>query len=426
MKRKKLAGGLKKIYLVSFLIILFFCKSIFSSQIYDYQTDIFIEKIISQIISVNNYNKKVNYKIINDNFPNAFVTEDNTLYLSSGLIIHSQDYVSFLAVIAHEIGHLEKFHLVKRKNEINNLEKISSIGNLATIAGSMLIQNPELVSAIIVNQTSINNLFIKFSQNQEKEADIYAVETLNKLNLPTESVRKFLHLLEDKTNFDLIDIELRKFSTHPLFKERREIITANKNNINNNFDKKIQNEFNFIKAKFMAYTNNEISNYLTGDHLIYKESIKDSLSGNLIDSLEKINSLLSKKNNDLFIIETKADILMSYGYKKEAIDFYLKVLNEYPHNNYVRLNIFLNSNTDINEKINQKNFTDNLLLMHEFPNHKGLINKFYKLSKNLGYKNWINFFEILLFDKNNLKKKLLELDSKIKDNNLKKIIKLYI
>ena len=43
---------------------------------------------------------------------------------------------------------------------------------------------------------------------------------LNKLNLPTDSIKKFLLILESKSQFNLLDDELKKFSTHPLFKER--------------------------------------------------------------------------------------------------------------------------------------------------------------------------------------------------------------
>ena len=177
-------------------LILLFSKTLFCSQIYDYQTDEFIKRINLEILSVNNYNKNINFKIINDNFPNAFVTEDNTLYLSSGLLVHSPDYVSLLAVLAHEIGHLEKYHVSKRKNEINNLAKINTFGNIISIVGSMIIQKPELINTIAINQTAINNLYISFSQNQEKEADLYAVDTLSKLNLSTNSVKKLLMILE--------------------------------------------------------------------------------------------------------------------------------------------------------------------------------------------------------------------------------------
>ena len=48
--------------------------------------------------------------IIKDNNPNAFVVPNNKLIVSSGLIEQSPDYVSLLAVLAHEVGHLQYFH----------------------------------------------------------------------------------------------------------------------------------------------------------------------------------------------------------------------------------------------------------------------------------------------------------------------------
>ena len=82
---KKLAGGLSffRIFLICFILI--FSKNIFATQIYDYQTEKFINKINTEIINVNTYNKKINFKIYKDDFPNAYVTEDNTVYISSGL-----------------------------------------------------------------------------------------------------------------------------------------------------------------------------------------------------------------------------------------------------------------------------------------------------------------------------------------------------
>lgn len=422
---KKLVGGLKN-YII-FTIIIFFYKTLLASQIYDYQTDKFIEKINSEILSVNTYSKKINFKILNDNFPNAFITANSTLYLSSGLIIHSPDYISFLGVLAHEIGHLEMYHITKRKNEIDDLKNINSLGNLVAIAGSMIIQNPELINAIIVNTTTINNLFINFSQDQEREADLYAVETLDKLKLPSDSIKEFLLILEDKTKFDIVDSELKKFSTHPLFEERYQIMDLKIKNNYNKLDQNIENEFNFIKAKFLAYTKNNNTNKLKGDQKVYYEAIKDSLSGNLFSSLVKLNSLISKNNNNFYLIETKADILMSYGYNKQALDFYTKVYKHYPDNNYVKFNIFINSKVNLtNMKLIENTFKENQNLIYIFPNNQNLINKFYHLSKILKYPDWIEFFDIIMLKKNNIKDHLIDLESETKDNNLKKIIKLYI
>lgn len=417
---------IKKFYLILIPIIIFFSKTLLSSQIYDYQTDKFIEKIKSEILSVNKYNKIINYKILNDSFPNAFVTEDNTLFLTSGLFIYSPDYVSLLAVIAHEIGHLENYHVPKRKKQINNFKTINSIGNLVAIAGSMIMQQPELINTLIVNQTMLNNSYVKFTQDQEIEADIYAVKTLNNLKLPKDSVRKFLNILENKSKSYLVDEELKKFSTHPLFEYRYEILDSSENNNSNNFNYNLQKEFNFIRAKFIAYTKNEFSVNLKGDEKIYHDSIKNSLDGKLFESLKKINLLILKYSNNNFFIETKADILLSHGYKIEAVKFYKKVLNNLPNNNYIRFNIFLNSKfITTNKRFLEKYFLENINLIYLYPNNKDLIKKYYELSKILEYLDWSIFFEIILFENINVNKNFNELKIKTKDNNLKKIIKMY-
>ena len=423
-KRIKLVGGLKIIYFTIFFV-LFFYKPLLASQIYDYQTDKLIDILNNQILSVNEYDKKIKFKIINDNFPNAFVVEDNTIYISSGLITHSPDYVSLLAVLAHEIGHIEKYHVAKRIKEINNLGKLNSVGNIAAIVGSMIMKEPELINTLVINQTTINNFYINFSQEQEREADSYAVKTLEKLKLPKDSLKKFLYILENKTQFNIMDDELKKFSTHPIFEERYEIINENNNNYNK-IDANIQKEFSFIKAKFLAYTNHEYSINLKEDQKIYYEAIRNSLSGKLFESLEKLNSLILK-NDNLFLIETKADILLSYGYNKEAIEFYKKVLIHNPENDYVKFNLFINLNIIDKEPIYIREvFIKNQNLIKLFPNNQTLLLKYHNLAKILKYNDWIEFFDILLFKKNESENYLLNLNEKTKDNNLKKLIKLYI
>ena len=338
----KLAGGHKFFLTLLVFFTLIFSRNILAVQIYDYHTEELIKKITSEILSVNSYNKKINFRIYKDDFPNAYVTANNIIYLSTGLITYSPNYVSLLGVMAHEIGHIEKYHISKRKTEIKNLMNISSYGNLVTLVGSMIIQEPSLLNVIVVNQTAVNNLFINFSQEQEIEADFYAIETINKLKLPTDPVKEFLLILENKTDSNLIDEELKKFSTHPIFETRYAIINNNTDGKLKNFNKILQREFDFIQAKFMAYTDSGIVNKLKNDPKIYYDSIQLSKSGNLIESLKKINFLISKNKNDYFMEETKADILLSYGYNKEAIKFYKKVLKAQPNNIYAKYNIFVN------------------------------------------------------------------------------------
>jgi len=118
--------------------------------------------------------------------------------------------------------------------------------------------------------------------------------------------------------------------------------------------------------------------------------------------------------------------LLSYGYNKEAIKFYNKVLIKYPQNHYVRYNIFNNIIfKNKNKKIQKKIFQENLILLELFPNNRNLITKFFKLSQFIEKQDWNIFFEILLFNQNNPQQRLNELLKKTNDYNLKKIIKLY-
>ena len=423
---KKLAGGHKyfQIFLICFTLI--FSKNIFAVEIFDYHTEILIKKINSEILTVNSYDKIIKFRIYKDDFPNAYVTENNIIYLSSGLITYSPNYVSLLGVLAHEIGHLEKYHVSKRKAEIKNLKKISSYSNLAAVIGSMIIQEPSILNTIVFNQTAVNNLFINFSQEQEIEADFYAIETINKLKLPTDPVKEFLLILENKTGANLIDEELKKFSTHPIFEKRYEIINNNNDGDFYNFNKNYQREFGFIQAKFMAYTDTGMITNLKNEQKIYYDAIQLSKSGKLIESLKKINLLISKNKEDYFIKETKADILLSYGYTQEAIKFYRKVLQTQPDNNYVKYNIFVNTvlnSTDY--ETNKDFFLNNLNLLKFFPKNQKILIKYHNLAKHLKYNEWILFFETLLFQKKNAKKIFIQLNKQTKDYDLKKILKLY-
>ena len=90
-----------------------------------------------------------------------------------------------------------------------------------------------------------------------------------------------------------------------------------------------------------------------------------------------LNKLINSNKDNFFLLETKADILLSYGYTEEAIKFYELVLKKYPNNKYVQLKILNNIDQIIfsKEKINDL-FYSNLNLLSEFPNYRLLYLKY--------------------------------------------------
>jgi len=425
MTKKKLDGGLKKI-LIFFLFFIFSSKSSYGSQILDYETEEFINKIIEDISEVNKVNKKIKFKINNSNEINAFVDINNVIHINSGLIIYCSDYVALLSVIAHEIGHIDLNHLALRKKTIENTKKYNTLGLLSVIAGSALTQNPQLLQGSMLTSGALSNQYIVFSKDQEMEADLYALKTLNLLKTNSKSIQTLLETIEQKFLNKGFSKDKQRVSTHPYFEDRILLIKNFKDNKKNNFNESYNERFNFIKAKFVGYSDNEeVLNELHEPFKAYAESIKIARNGNLKMSLENLNEII-KMNKNNFLLETKADILFSYGYTKEATKFYKKNLEKYPLNYYAQIRIFENIEMKgISKTDAEIIFQNNKELLYKFYNNKNVLLKYFELAQKLNKKEWLQFFDFFL-SINEIEKEVFDIGIKnfksTKDRDLLKLV----
>ncbi len=425
--KKKLDGGLKKL-LLFLLFFIFISKNSYSAQILDYETEEFINQIIEDIIEVNKIDKKIKFKINNSNEINAFVDINNVININSGLIIYCSDYVALLSVLAHEIGHIDLNHIAVRKKVIENSKKYNTLGILSVIAGSTLTQNPQLLQGGILTSAAISNQYITFSKDQEMEADLYALKTLNLLDTNSKSIQTLLETIEKKLLDKGFSKDKQRISTHPYFEDRIILIKNFKDTDGDNFKKEYNERFNYIKAKFIGYSNNEeVLKDLNEPYKTYAESIKISRNGNLKMSLQSLNHLI-KKNKNNFLLETKADILFSHGYTDEAVKFYEKNLDEYPSNYYAQIRIFENIKIkNLSYSDTETIFQNNKKLLYKYYNNKNVLLKYIQLAKKLKKKDWLEFFNFIL-STNYIEKNIFEIKLKkfrsTKNKDLLKLINL--
>ena len=419
---------IKSYFLLIFLFVFFTNSKSFSSQILDFETETFIKSLISDVINVNKINKQINFKIINDNSINAFVDKNNDIYITSGLIENCDDYVALLLVISHEIGHVELNHVKDRISNLNKTSKIYDISNLSIIAGSLISNNTEVLKGLALSSATVSAQNINFSKNQEMEADYYAIDTLKKLNLYSDSIKNLLLTIEN----ELLDKGLTKdklrISTHPYFEERINIINYSNEFTSSVFDLNKNKKFNFIRAKFIGYNGNDLDLLnLEDSYRIYANSILNSKKGNLKKSLKDLNSLISNNKNYIFLIETKADILFSYGYINEAIRFYKKVLLHFPDNYYAQIRIFENTNIEKLSNIEKQIlFNENLNLLLKYYNNKNILQTYLELSKLTKKNEWVNFLNFWLFKNNDIMKiqKNLENFKNSNDKDLSNLVEI--
>ena len=144
---------------------------------------------------------------------NAFALPDHHMVIYTGLIDYATNAEELAGVMAHEIGHMEKNHVMKK------LTKEIGLAMLFTIAGGNGGMEVLKETTRVLSSTA-------FDRSQETEADMYAVEILARSNIDPEHLGNILFRLSRTVD---IPKELVWISTHPDSKERAAEILNKRN-----------------------------------------------------------------------------------------------------------------------------------------------------------------------------------------------------
>lgn len=142
--------------------------------------------------------------------PNAFALPGGLVVFTDPMFELLQSDAEFIAVAAHEIGHVEKRHIVR------NLMRASTFTLLATVVAGD-------VGSAVALADSVPGLLLSsaYSRDFEREADQFAFEMLKRRQLSPELLGQFLQRLNETTGGDLPGV-LRYASSHPATEERIE------------------------------------------------------------------------------------------------------------------------------------------------------------------------------------------------------------
>ena len=206
-------------------------------------------------------------------------------------------------------------------------------------------------------------------------------------------------MLEKKSFQKGFNDENFKFSSHPVYKERFDILNKISTKQKHVFDQELNLRFNFVKSKLFGFTENnsdELHEYLNHDYYDYANSIILSRNGKLKDSLIILNKIINKYPDNFFLIETKADLLLTHGFSNEAMKFYEIVFNKYNNNIYVKKRIFeikYEKTSNTNKSVDVESFDKFSDLIMIFHNDAILLKKFENTAMALKKYEWANFIE---------------------------------
>lgn len=147
-------------------------------------------------------NTKFDYKIIVLNNPdiNAFALPGGYIFIYSGLIEFTDKPEELAAVIAHEMGHIEKRHLISKL--------IKELGVNILFSGDIAVLGE-------VGKMATSTVF---DRKQEREADKFALETLHKATISPIFLATFFRRLSSEHGSYNENLEI--LMTHPHNKSR--------------------------------------------------------------------------------------------------------------------------------------------------------------------------------------------------------------
>ncbi len=139
------------------------------------------------------------YIIKSDNI-NAFATLGGSIVIYSGLLKFAGSPEEVAAVLAHEIGHVEKRHVVNKV-----IKELGVTFVLSILSGG----DPGIIHEIL--QQSVSTVF---DRSQETEADDYGLALLEKANIHPVAMASFFRKVRDKYSSSTF-ATLEFLSSHP-------------------------------------------------------------------------------------------------------------------------------------------------------------------------------------------------------------------
>ncbi len=350
--QKKRDGGIIKfsLYIFKFILItkvlIFLCFETIAKTnksfyvIRDAEIEFFLQNLINDLLV--NKNLKINSispRLILDENYNAFVVGDNKIYVNTGLIQNSTSKEEIQGVLAHELGHLFLGHIQSRKLKIRNNNKKIFISTFAFL-GLALGKEQNLSGVLIATQDLMKKNQSKFSKHQELEADIYAINSLNNMNVSLLGMQNF-HV-KAKSKQDILGSPYQQYySTHPSSEERLNLI---KNFIREN-PTKLSTNLNFktfsinletLKLKTFVYHKNlskleSIQDYEETKLQNYLELSKLYLRGDIKNSIRLAEELKKSEPQNPYNYLLSGDINVQSNKLNKAISEYkyaIKLINK--------------------------------------------------------------------------------------------------
>ena len=132
-------------------------------------------------------NLEYHFRILDSPVVNAFAVPGGYVYLTRGILAQLNNEAELAGVVGHEMGHIAARHTVSQQSK-------QQLGQLILIGG--IIASRELQQYADYAMQGMQLLFLKFSRDDENQADKLGVEYSSKIGYDAHKMADFFQVLD--------------------------------------------------------------------------------------------------------------------------------------------------------------------------------------------------------------------------------------
>lgn len=170
------------------------------------------------------------FRVVDDPSVNAFALPGGFIYVTRGIMTHLTNEAELAAVLGHEIGH------VTARHSVNQISK-AQLASLGLGIGSILSEDVARFGQVA--QAGLGLLFLKYSRDDERQADDLGVRYVMRENYDPREMSDVFALLDRIGQSSEGGSLPGWLSTHPAPENRRKDIDAALVAMNEDFSDKI-------------------------------------------------------------------------------------------------------------------------------------------------------------------------------------------
>jgi predicted Zn-dependent protease len=127
------------------------------------------------------------FRVLDDPTVNAFALPGGYIYVTRGILAYLDSEAELAGVVGHEIGHVTAQHSVHRMSS----QQLAQIG-----LGVGMILSPELAKYGQLASTGLGLLFLKFSRDDETQADELGLRYMGRENYDPKEMAQVMAMLD--------------------------------------------------------------------------------------------------------------------------------------------------------------------------------------------------------------------------------------